>query len=163
MSVGKEGPSVHVASAIGHVIASSFSRFKRSQGQSTLSFVKTPTSVRLGEEDLVTDAPSLLDSQDEGDCNGCKCCRSRSSFRESNRRSSIFTRGSYLSRTQYPYRVVLSVREKQTGDDDQLADQNHVEKFLLRTRSKRRFIRTRISSSTLTLIGVDRRRARYRL
>ncbi|GAA5822647.1 hypothetical protein JCM5353_000621 [Sporobolomyces roseus] len=31
LSVGKEGPSVHVASAIGHVIASSFSRFKRSQ------------------------------------------------------------------------------------------------------------------------------------
>ncbi|GAA5876803.1 hypothetical protein JCM16303_006290 [Sporobolomyces ruberrimus] len=31
LSVGKEGPSVHVASAIGHVVASSFSRFKRSQ------------------------------------------------------------------------------------------------------------------------------------
>ncbi|GAA5986200.1 hypothetical protein JCM10908_006453 [Rhodotorula pacifica] len=33
LSVGKEGPSVHVASAIGHVVASRFSRFKRSQAK----------------------------------------------------------------------------------------------------------------------------------
>lgn len=32
LSVGKEGPSVHVASAIGHVVAGQFTRFKRSQG-----------------------------------------------------------------------------------------------------------------------------------
>ncbi|GAA5894043.1 hypothetical protein JCM6882_007969 [Rhodosporidiobolus microsporus] len=33
LSVGKEGPSVHVASAIGHVVASRFARFKRSQAK----------------------------------------------------------------------------------------------------------------------------------
>ncbi|BGP57271.1 glycerol ethanol, ferric requiring protein [Rhodotorula sphaerocarpa] len=33
LSVGKEGPSVHVASAIGHVVASRFRRFKRSQAK----------------------------------------------------------------------------------------------------------------------------------
>lgn len=33
LSVGKEGPSVHVASAIGHVVASRFSRFKRSKAK----------------------------------------------------------------------------------------------------------------------------------
>ncbi|GAA5882900.1 hypothetical protein JCM3774_001381 [Rhodotorula dairenensis] len=33
LSVGKEGPSVHVASAIGHVVASRFSRFKRSHAK----------------------------------------------------------------------------------------------------------------------------------
>ncbi|KAK4336235.1 Anion/proton exchange transporter GEF1 [Rhodotorula toruloides] len=33
LSVGKEGPSVHVASAIGNVVASRFSRFKRSQAK----------------------------------------------------------------------------------------------------------------------------------
>ncbi|KAK4050731.1 glycerol ethanol, ferric requiring protein [Microbotryomycetes sp. JL221] len=33
LSVGKEGPSVHVASAIGHVVANHFQRFKQSQSQ----------------------------------------------------------------------------------------------------------------------------------
>ncbi|BGP42339.1 glycerol ethanol, ferric requiring protein [Rhodotorula kratochvilovae] len=33
LSVGKEGPSVHVASAIGHFVASRFARFKRSQAK----------------------------------------------------------------------------------------------------------------------------------
>ncbi|GAA6005052.1 chloride channel protein [Rhodotorula paludigena] len=33
LSVGKEGPSVHVASAIGHFVASRFTRFKRSQAK----------------------------------------------------------------------------------------------------------------------------------
>ncbi|SCV71414.1 BQ2448_3002 [Microbotryum intermedium] len=33
LSVGKEGPSVHVASAIGHTIASQFHRFKRSSAK----------------------------------------------------------------------------------------------------------------------------------
>ncbi|KAL8286159.1 hypothetical protein RQP46_004647 [Phenoliferia psychrophenolica] len=33
LSVGKEGPSVHVASCIGHVVASCFSRFSRSQAK----------------------------------------------------------------------------------------------------------------------------------
>ncbi|GAA6022759.1 hypothetical protein JCM10207_000406, partial [Rhodosporidiobolus poonsookiae] len=33
LSVGKEGPSVHIASAIGHVVASRFARFKRSQAK----------------------------------------------------------------------------------------------------------------------------------
>ncbi|KAM0755906.1 hypothetical protein T439DRAFT_320603 [Meredithblackwellia eburnea MCA 4105] len=33
LSVGKEGPSVHVASAIGHVVASGFDRFKRNKSK----------------------------------------------------------------------------------------------------------------------------------
>lgn len=35
LSVGKEGPSVHMACCIGHVIASWFRRFSRSSGQSS--------------------------------------------------------------------------------------------------------------------------------
>lgn len=34
LSVGKEGPSVHVACSIGHFIAARFTRFSRSQGSS---------------------------------------------------------------------------------------------------------------------------------
>jgi chloride channel 3/4/5 len=37
LSVGKEGPSVHVACAIGNVIARLFPRFSRSEGYSSMS------------------------------------------------------------------------------------------------------------------------------
>lgn len=78
LSVGKEGPSVHVACCIGNLVASLFKRYSRSQGELFVCYLM-----------LVYLHPIRQDARNPDSLKRCWCCRC---FRFANRRRTVLDR-----------------------------------------------------------------------
>jgi hypothetical protein len=115
LSVGKEGPSVHVACCIGAIVASWFQRFSQSQGLHRYSvsclFVSFSTFKEKCEKSsqrlVLRESQLLLDHQ--------------------------LAAFYFLLRFQFPPSCFRNFKRVSTGDEPDVSHQNYVEKLRVRT------------------------------
>ena len=114
LSVGKEGPSVHVACCIGSLVAGLFDNFRRSQ-----SLFK----IFLPDRYTCSDTNSR---QDKGNCHSCECSGGRSRLRFAYRGSAILNWGPWHSRMVAHSNVDINI-----GNEPRFQHQDDVEKYVL--------------------------------